>query len=90
MPVGQNRADSWLPYMEVPAPVAKMVTEWYDEVKDFSKTMVDPFVFGEKTGHYSQLVWATSKEVGCGYIQYPSSYKGKPMNQLVRAIMCLR
>ncbi|KAJ9593714.1 hypothetical protein L9F63_014762, partial [Diploptera punctata] len=43
------------------------VDAWYDEVALFSSSSVNPYVFGEDIGHYSQVVWSNSKYVGCGF-----------------------
>jgi len=51
-----------------PAPVnwVRAVTSWYEEVSMFSNKKVSPFQFSHETGHYSQLVWAATTQVGCG------------------------
>ena len=36
---------------------------WYDEVKDYNYS--NP-VFSSKTGHFTQLVWKDTEEIGCG------------------------
>ena len=44
---------------------------WYDEVFDFNATQVDRWVGSEGgpvIGHYTQFVWANTKQVGCGII----------------------
>uniref|UniRef100_A0A224XVU3 Putative salivary scp/antigen 5 protein n=1 Tax=Panstrongylus lignarius TaxID=156445 RepID=A0A224XVU3_9HEMI len=41
----------------------EMVKAWYDQVKVYN---FGPD-FSEKTGHYTQLVWATTSKLGCGY-----------------------
>ena len=44
--------------------------EWYEEVKDFHG---DPTQHGGnylRVGHWSQLIWATTEFVGCGYIVF--------------------
>jgi len=48
----------------------KAVTDWYDEVVDFSNKWVEPFQFRSETGHYSQNVWADTNKVGCGATSY--------------------
>jgi len=79
--VGQNWAwrGSWK--LEDQAELAtKMVGWWYDEVKDITQKAVNSFssdnaITGSTgvIGHYTQVVWADSYEVGCGYM---SSVKG--------------
>jgi len=45
---------------------------WYDEVTDpgFDSTGVASYVFDSGTGHYTQLVWAETGEIGCGMTYY--------------------
>jgi len=45
---------------------------WYNEVVSpgFSNTHVNPFVFSTDAGHYTQVVWAETEEVGCGWTYY--------------------
>ena len=38
---------------------------WYEEKKDFKNNLIKPSR-GPQTGHYSQMVWRTTKEVGMG------------------------
>jgi hypothetical protein len=40
------------------------VQSWYDEVSKFSSSSVSPFRFSSGTGHYTQVVWATSNRLG--------------------------
>lgn len=39
------------------------VNAWYDEIKDYDFSNPD---FTEGTGHFTQLIWKDSTEVGCG------------------------
>jgi len=52
--------------MEVP------VQAWYDEVVTYAFDPVDinPFKFNYNAGHYTQVVWASSEELGCGQVLY--------------------
>lgn len=51
----------WISGME---PTGAMVTDsWYDEIKDYN---FDKPGFGMDTGHFTQVVWKDSKELGCG------------------------
>lgn len=52
-----------------PTIASDAVGAWYDEVKDFTKSDISPFVSGPgETGHYTQVVWADSDQVGCGIV----------------------
>ncbi|XP_017774051.1 PREDICTED: CRISP/Allergen/PR-1-like [Nicrophorus vespilloides] len=44
----------------------KIITTWFDEHKLF----VFPNITSPKTGHYSQVVWANSKFIGCDFVYY--------------------
>ena len=46
------------------------VTDWYDEVALFRNKDVQPFAFSTATGHYTQVVWADTEELGCGMVYY--------------------
>ncbi|XP_010216019.1 PREDICTED: serotriflin-like [Tinamus guttatus] len=54
----------------VPFPWPDVIQAWYDEKKDFKygigKTSLDAVV-----GHYTQVVWYRSNEVGCAYAYCP-------------------
>ena len=45
---------------------------WYNEVVSpgFSPANVNPFVFSYDAGHYTQVVWAETDEIGCGFSYY--------------------
>lgn len=49
------------------------VRRWYDEVSLFSNASRSPFQFDLPTGHFTQMVWATTWKIGCGYTRYPST-----------------
>eukprot|EP00092_Neocalanus_flemingeri_P011792 GFUD01012715.1.p1 GENE.GFUD01012715.1~~GFUD01012715.1.p1 ORF type:complete len:422 (+),score=81.87 GFUD01012715.1:188-1453(+) len=57
---------------EVMAKVDKPVTAWYAEVEiPFDSSLINPFKWtGGDTGHYTQVVWADSHQVGCGMVNY--------------------
>ena len=49
---------------------SRAITDWYEEVKLFSKEKVKPFKFSAEYGHYTAMVWATTDKVGCGATSY--------------------
>jgi len=74
--VGQNAFSSWnsqeFSQDEVMANAGEAVQAWYDEVVEFGfdTNNISPFVFNYDAGHYTQVVWAESAEVGCGLSYY--------------------
>ena len=50
-------------------PSKKGVGKWYDEVNLYTGTG-ENFVFDHATGHFTQLVWADTDEVGCGWAKW--------------------
>jgi len=49
----------------------KAIEAWFSEIKDFGGKSVDSFTAGPPTtGHFTQVVWAYSYFVGCGYASY--------------------
>jgi len=56
----------------VMAKVPEAAQSWYDEVTNpgFSSADINPYVFGHGTGHYTQVVWAETYQLGCGMVHY--------------------
>ncbi len=50
----------------MPIEGAAMTTSWYDEIKDYNFNKPG---FKNGTGHFTQVVWKGSKQVGFGYAQ---------------------
>ncbi|XP_077517572.1 venom allergen 5-like [Amblyomma americanum] len=48
------------------------VKDWFDEYKDFSPNNVHPFKVsrGPAVLHFTQVAWAETRYVGCGYTHY--------------------
>ncbi|XP_045765571.1 venom allergen 3-like [Maniola jurtina] len=77
-PVGQNLAATWT--TRPPSEAAdsqpdfmKQINAWFDEVRIFG---FKPISGGHGTGHYSQLVWGETSQVGCGYTFYYDPARG--------------
>jgi len=63
---------------------SKAIDPWYSEVKYYVKYGLDPKKFqdgkharggaglpqGEEVGHFTQVIWAKTTHVGCGYVYY--------------------
>jgi len=74
--VGQNlyRKGSSLEnsFDELMQTVTNGVVSWYEEVEDpgYNSNDIDPFQDPRGAGHYTQVVWAQSEELGCGFTYY--------------------
>ncbi|KAI9560006.1 hypothetical protein GHT06_014016 [Daphnia sinensis] len=69
-PVGQNLAVEWTNGPPLPTNWKKQVTRWYEEVVEFPNTSARKFEFSVVTGHYSQIIWADTNRVGCGFTSF--------------------
>uniref|UniRef100_A0A646QI70 Cysteine-rich venom protein n=1 Tax=Hemiscolopendra marginata TaxID=943146 RepID=A0A646QI70_9MYRI len=54
-----------------PDPIPRSVSAWYGEVKDVNPAIVKSFASpgGPMIGHYTQVAWAETEAVGCGYVR---------------------
>nr|P35787.1 RecName: Full=Venom allergen 5; AltName: Full=Allergen Ves vi V; AltName: Full=Antigen 5; Short=Ag5; AltName: Full=Cysteine-rich venom protein; Short=CRVP; AltName: Allergen=Ves vi 5 [Vespula vidua] len=68
-PVGQNIAKRSTTAALFDSP-GKLVKMWENEVKDFNPNIEWSKNNLKKTGHYTQMVWAKTKEIGCGSVKY--------------------
>ncbi|XP_075215159.1 salivary antigen-5-like isoform X2 [Lycorma delicatula] len=69
--VGQNIATTYSTVDDGGKKDAKEITRlWFDEHKDYkySPVKIDAHFF--KIGHYTQMVWANTQFVGCGFSYY--------------------
>ncbi|XP_034829894.1 venom allergen 3-like [Maniola hyperantus] len=77
-PVGQNLAATWTTRppsgaVDSQPDFMKQINAWFDEVRIFG---FKPISGGHGTGHYSQLVWGETSQVGCGYTFYYDPSRG--------------
>lgn len=70
--------------VSMPDILTKAVQDWYNEVSGtydpvltttcrdvkFDENNIDPFKSTKCHGHYTQVVWADSEEVGCGVVRF--------------------
>lgn len=64
-------------------PLGTVIKHWYDEVKLVKPAVIKSFVSNSKYGHYTQLVWGTTKRVGCGRVfGYKSKGKKRKFNRV--------
>uniref|UniRef100_T1IJJ5 Cysteine-rich venom protein n=1 Tax=Strigamia maritima TaxID=126957 RepID=T1IJJ5_STRMM len=82
--VGQNAYIAWSTDSDSTINMSDAIDSWYDEVTKpgFSSNNINPFKFSSGAGHYTQMVWAETSAVGCGY----SFYKENGYN--TRLIIC--
>lgn len=56
-----NKVKTYI-YSDTPLYDASMA--WYEEIKDYKYSKIKRFRIGPKIGHYTQMVWKDTKEVG--------------------------
>ena len=69
--VGQNLARAASKQYMTEDMLGAMFNGWWNEIQYFDPwTMVDTYTKNDKWGHFTQLLWANTKKVGCGFIYY--------------------
>ncbi|XP_076045444.1 venom allergen 5.01-like [Oratosquilla oratoria] len=78
--VGQNVAATWTFERDIgdTPDFATQIEAWFNEVNQhgFPKSSLEPFRFSKATGHYTQMAWAETYLVGCGYAYYEDPSRG--------------
>jgi hypothetical protein len=67
---GQNAYMSYSSSPSYKVNYAEAVNAWFDEIKDYPPSAVDRLQFSAATGHYTQVVWAETTQVGCGFVRF--------------------
>ena len=90
--VGQNFAMTASSLNTASVDMGKFVQMWYDEVKDFASSAVGSFTVGSPhtgvIGHYTQVVWAKTKKVGCGFVQFENNGMFQRVRNLILLSQC--
>jgi len=80
--VGQNIAVQGSTKANADADWAGAIQMWYDEVKDYDPAWAEIFTSPGKNGgvigHFTQVVWANTNKIGCGYIEF---YGSQPLGK---------
>jgi len=65
--------------------MADTAQSWYDEVTSpgFDSQDISPFKFSSGAGHYTQVVWADSEEIGCALVYFKDTSALLDYNNLV-------
>jgi len=89
--VGQNvygyldPAATFLPPSTYPQPSYwdQAIDSWFNEVQFFNRDNVSSYVYQASSGHYTQVVWGATTDIGCGFTQWRNS-----ANQVPRILVC--
>ncbi|CAH1179748.1 unnamed protein product [Phaedon cochleariae] len=83
--VGQNLAivsDSTANFDEMTF-ILDLIQAWFDEVNVFDPSWASDGSWHHQTGHYTQMVWADTTEVGCAITRYSSYANGMQWHNLL-------
>jgi hypothetical protein len=73
-PVGENMYEAGVSEGFIKMDWNKAISTWFEEIRSFSGIgkQVERMEIGNPvTGHFSQVIWANSYLIGCGFAQYP-------------------
>jgi len=75
--VGQNIAVQGRNKANEPVEWSAAIQMWYDEVKDYDPDWAELYTSPGKNngvvGHFTQVAWANTHRIGCGYIEFYGS-----------------
>ncbi|KAF6202933.1 hypothetical protein GE061_003340 [Apolygus lucorum] len=46
------------------------IAPWTNEIDEASVDLIEKYHFSPETGHFSQVVWAKTRRIGCGAVSY--------------------
>ncbi|PSN33539.1 hypothetical protein C0J52_22451, partial [Blattella germanica] len=77
--VGQNVAEKQFTSGREPDPMKwiEVLNKWYNEVRNYDYREVSAFKGLDDypvTGHYTQMIWAGTNRVGCGFVSFKTKY----------------
>lgn len=83
-PVGENISKNIELVMKKPNPelaFKKSVSKWWAEKEHCKFKKLDDYEFDFFSGHFTELAWAETDQIGCGYVAY--SDQRYPYNEIV-------
>ncbi|XP_070392786.1 scoloptoxin SSD43-like [Dermacentor albipictus] len=88
--VGQNIAWNYESTDTPAVDSAGRVKDWFDEYKDFSPGNVEPFSVsaGRVVTHFTQVTWAETRYLGCGYTHYKLHQDAEPSVPFKKLYAC--
>ncbi|XP_037276387.2 scoloptoxin SSD43 isoform X1 [Rhipicephalus microplus] len=88
--VGQNIAWNYEPTQTEVINSAGRVKDWFDEYQDFNPGNVDPFRVspGRVVTHFTQVAWAETRYIGCGYTHYKLRNDDNPRFSYKKLFAC--
>ncbi|CAH1407369.1 unnamed protein product [Nezara viridula] len=66
------------------ASVKELIAQWYDEIQYYNYLDLSNI---KRTGHFTQMIWATSKYIGCGLAYYKDGSESPQPYQTM--LMCI-
>jgi len=61
----------------------EVVKYWFSEENQVNAEDISPFKFRDEAGHFTQLAWANTDQIGCGWTQYVDESEEHPYISLV-------
>ena len=61
---GQYLGENVYIYKGITLEAENICNEWYNEIQNYDKSLNK---YQKNTGHFTQMIWKETKEIGCGY-----------------------